>query len=151
MCAGLQLTAVAIVVTVSSLGNPVLLCDMFCQVLQQILACSVSSCYFKLEKFQENLNIFLYKNYNIFSWNILDHCLAEKLTVISKQRLRAKKKMHVQYLAHALTLPLPRNIHAVFQVPHSELPKAPFRKPLQHLLRSNSLLNKIYPRGIIAY
>lgn len=59
--------------------------------------------------------------------------------------------MHVQYLAYAFTLPLPQNIRAVFQVPHSELPKAPFRKLLQHPFRSNSLTNKIYPRGVIAY
>jgi len=37
MHAGLQLTAVSIAVTTGALGSPVLLHDMFCRVLQQIL------------------------------------------------------------------------------------------------------------------
>lgn len=39
--------------------------------------------------------------------------------------------MHVQYLVCAFAPPLPQNIHAVIQVPHKKLTKAPFRKLLQ--------------------
>lgn len=41
MHVGLQLTAVSIIVTVGPLGNPVLLLDVFCRILQQILTCFV--------------------------------------------------------------------------------------------------------------